>query len=183
MACFAKIKSNGIVVQVESVDNSILLDENGVEQEQLGIDFLRNLYNQPNANWKQGSYGTYNGEHYTFDENNIMYLSEDQSKAFRIHHPGINYTWDETLQGFLPPKPYPSWTLYTGPKTETKMPYEWEAPIPDPTVGGIGDPDTEEHVPYFTMWDEENQRWTAHLGQDKETLYIWNQETSSWDAQ
>ena len=87
MACFAKIKSNGIVVQVESVDNSILLDENGVEQEQLGIDFLRNLYNEPNANWKQGSYGTYNGEHYTFDENNIMYLSEDQSKAFRIHHP------------------------------------------------------------------------------------------------
>ena len=43
--------------------------------------------------------------------------------------------------------------------------------------------DLEEHVPYFTMWDEENQRWTAHLGQDKETLYIWNQETSSWDAQ
>ncbi len=52
MACFAKVKSNGIVVQVESVDNSILLDENGVEQEQLGIDFLRKLYNEPNGNWK-----------------------------------------------------------------------------------------------------------------------------------
>jgi hypothetical protein len=183
MACFAKVKSNGIVVQVESVDNSILLDENGVEQEQLGIDFLRKLYNEPNGNWKQGSYGTYNGEHYTFDENNDMHLSADQSKAFRIHHPGINYIWDETLQGFLPPKPYPSWVLHTGEKTATRLRYEWYPPIPDPNIIGTGDPDTPEHVPYNASWDEENQRWTAYLGTNTDTLYIWNQETSSWDAQ
>ena len=178
MACFAKINDSNVVTQVESVHNSVLLDENNVEQESKGIEFLRNLYKEPNANWKQGSYRTYNGEHYTLDENNFMTLSADQSKAFRLHHPGIDYIWDEALQGFLPPKPYPSWTLYTGPKTVAKLRYEWEPPIAQPTIHYSDD-----HIPYYVNWDEENQKWTAHLGQNTSVLYDWNANTSSWDAQ
>ena len=26
-------------------------------------------------------------------------------------------------------------------------------------MGGVGDPDTPEHVPYYTTWDEENETW------------------------
>jgi hypothetical protein len=58
MASFAKLNSANIVITVESVVNEVLKDSNGVEQEQLGIDFLRTLYNEPNAIWKQTSYNT-----------------------------------------------------------------------------------------------------------------------------
>jgi hypothetical protein len=59
MASFAKLNSANIVITVESVINEVLKDSNGVEQEQLGIDFLRTLYNEPNAVWKQTSYNTH----------------------------------------------------------------------------------------------------------------------------
>ena len=40
MASFAKLDNNNIVITVESVVNEVLKDSNGVEQEQLGIQFL-----------------------------------------------------------------------------------------------------------------------------------------------
>ena len=48
MASFAKLENN-IVERVESVVNEVIKDSNGVEQEQLGINFLKTLYNEPNA--------------------------------------------------------------------------------------------------------------------------------------
>jgi hypothetical protein len=39
MASFAKLNSDNIVITVESVVNDVLKDSNGVEQEQIGIDF------------------------------------------------------------------------------------------------------------------------------------------------
>jgi hypothetical protein len=63
MASFAKLNSENIVITVESVVNDVLKDSNGVEQEQLGIDFLKKLYNEPNAVWKQTSYNTVGGVH------------------------------------------------------------------------------------------------------------------------
>ena len=38
MAYFAKIGNGNIVEQVIVVNNSVITDENGIEQEQLGID-------------------------------------------------------------------------------------------------------------------------------------------------
>jgi hypothetical protein len=43
MASFAKIGLNNKVIAVVSVVNEVLKDSNGVEQEQLGIDFLTKL--------------------------------------------------------------------------------------------------------------------------------------------
>jgi hypothetical protein len=43
MASFCKIEFNNIVIAVESVVNEVLKDSNGIEQEQLGINFLRTL--------------------------------------------------------------------------------------------------------------------------------------------
>jgi hypothetical protein len=63
MASFAKIDSNGKVIQVVSVANQVLYDSNGVEQEEIGIQFLKNLFNEPDAIWKQTSYNTMNGIH------------------------------------------------------------------------------------------------------------------------
>ena len=49
MSHFSKLDENNIVVQVTGVDGSILVDENGVEQESKGVEFLRNLYKEPTA--------------------------------------------------------------------------------------------------------------------------------------
>ena len=116
MASFAKLNSENIVTTVESVVNEVLKDSNGIEQEQLGIQFLKNLYNEPNAIWKQTSYNTLG---------NVHSLG---GTSFRKNHAGIGYTYDENRDAFIPQKPYNSWIL----NEET---CNWEAPIAYPNDG------------------------------------------------
>ena len=116
MASFAKLNSENIVITVESVVNDVLKDSNGIEQEQLGIDFLRTLYNEPNAIWKQTSYNTVAGIH------NLGGI------PFRKNYAGIGYTYDSQRDAFIPPKPYNSWIL----NESTCL---WEAPISYPNDG------------------------------------------------
>jgi len=87
MASFAKIGLNNKVIEVLSVHNNELKDANGVEQENIGIDFLTKLTGW--AIWKQTSY---NGN-------------------IRKNHAGIGYTYDEDRDAFIPQKPYNSWIL------------------------------------------------------------------------
>ena len=53
---------------------------------------------------------------------------------------GIGHFYIERLDAFVPPKPYPSWTL----NDETA---DWDSPAPKP-----------DSVGYFE-WNEEQQRW------------------------
>ena len=117
MASFAKIENN-IVTTVESVVNEVIKDSNGVEQESIGIQFLRNLYNEPNAIWKQTSYNTNGGVHSL------------GGTPFRKNHAGIGYTYDENRNAFIPQKPFNSWIL-----NETTC--NWEAPVPLPSDASI----------------------------------------------
>ena len=87
MAHFAKIGLNSKVISVHSVHNNELKDSNGVEQENLGIEFLTNLHGW--AIWKQTSY---NGN-------------------IRKNFAGIGFTYDEDRDAFIAPKPYASWIL------------------------------------------------------------------------
>jgi hypothetical protein len=105
MAHFAKLENN-IVITVNSVVNEVIKDSNGVEQEAIGIEFLKTLYNEPNAIWKQTSYN-----------NNI-----------RKNYAGIGYIYDENRDAFIPPKPFNSWVL-------NENTCNWEAPINYPTDG------------------------------------------------
>jgi hypothetical protein len=59
---------------------------------------------------------------------------------FRGNYAGINYKYDEALDAFLPPQPFPSWTL-------NEATYSWEAPVPYPTDG-------EDYV-----WNENRKEW------------------------
>ena len=52
MAHFAKLGSGNIVESVIVVNNEVITDNDGNEQEQLGIDFLNNLYGTDDV-WKQ----------------------------------------------------------------------------------------------------------------------------------
>jgi hypothetical protein len=132
MASFAKLNNNNIVLKVESVVDDVLKDSNGIEQEQLGINFLKTLYNEPNAIWKQTSYNTNRGVH------------NNGGTPFRKNHAGIDYTYDETRNAFIPPKPYNSWIL-------NEDTCNWDAPIPMPSDASIDKRYT---------WNEENQNWT-----------------------
>ena len=111
MASFAKIGLNNKVIEVLSVVNEVLHDSNGVEQEVIGIDFLTKLTGYPV--WKQTSYNTHGGVH---DNNGI---------PLRKNHAGIGYTYDETRDAFIAPKPFNSWIL----NEDTCI---WEAPVAYP---------------------------------------------------
>jgi len=116
MASFAKLDSNNIVTIVVSVVNEVLKDSNGVEQESIGIQFLKNLYNEPNAIWKQTSYNTHGGIH------------SNGGTSFRKNHAGIGFTYDEIRDAFIPKKSFNSWIL----NEDTCL---WEAPVAYPNDG------------------------------------------------
>jgi hypothetical protein len=116
MASFAKLNSNNIVERVESVVNEVLKDSNGIEQESIGIQFLKTLYNEPNSIWKQTSYNTHGGIH------------DNGGTPLRKNHAGIGYTYDEDRDAFIPKKPYNSWIL-------NESTCNWEAPVAYPTDG------------------------------------------------
>ena len=88
MAHFAELDSSNKVIRVIVVNNEVMLDSHGVEQEQLGVDFVTNLLG---GVWKQTSY---NGN-------------------FRKNYAGIGYMFDPNADVFIPPKPFPSWVLDT----------------------------------------------------------------------
>ncbi len=116
MASFAKLDNNNIVLRVESVVNEILKDSNGIEQESIGIEFLKTLYNEPEVIWKQTSYNTHG---------NVHSLG---GTPFRKNHAGIGYIYDLQRDAFIPPKPYNSWIL-------NEDTCNWNAPIPHPNDG------------------------------------------------
>ena len=85
MAHFAQLENN-IVKQVIVVSNQDILDENGQESEQKGIDFCSNLLG---GTWLQTSYNA----------------------KIRKNYAGIGYKYDATLDAFIPPKTFASWVL------------------------------------------------------------------------
>ena len=113
MASFAKIGLNGKVIAVHSVVNEVLHDSNGVEREDIGIDFLTKLHGW--AIWKQTSYNTIGGVH------------TKNGTPLRKNHAGIGYTYDEDRDAFIPKKPFNSWIL-------NEDTCNWEAPVAKPTT-------------------------------------------------
>jgi len=102
MAYFAKLGKGNIIETVISINNSVITDSNGIEQEQLGLDFINKLYNTRDV-WKQTSYN-----------NNI-----------RKNFAGIGYQYDQTRDAFIAPKPFNSWIL-------NEDTCNWEAPVAYP---------------------------------------------------
>jgi hypothetical protein len=101
MAHFSELDSNNVVLRVLNLANFVMENEQGERVEQLGIDFLQNLYGV-NTVWSQTSYNTRAGIYYVPGTNEV---SPDQSKAFRKNYAGIDYTYDPTRNAFINPKP------------------------------------------------------------------------------
>ena len=108
MAHFAKLGANGKVIQVLTLNNSDMLNADGVEDESVGQQYLETHNNWPAQMWIQTSYNTRGGKYYNQDG-----TEGDQSKAFRGNYAGIGYEWDEDNQIFWPKKPFASWVKNT----------------------------------------------------------------------
>jgi len=119
MAHFAKIDENNIVTQVVVVDNKDTADALGVEKEHIGAAHLEKILG---GTWKQTSY---NGN-------------------IRKNYAGIGYTYRADIDAFVPPQPFPSWTLNAD--------AQWEAPVAMPTDGEM------------YIWDEDTTSWVAQHG-------------------
>ena len=103
MAHFAEIDQNNRVLRVLVVDNRNTSDAQGFEKEHIGAAFLESILS---GTWKQTSYNA----------------------NFRKNYAGIDYTFDQQRDAFIPPKPYASWVLIE----ET---CQWTAPVTMPTDG------------------------------------------------
>jgi hypothetical protein len=123
MAHYAILNENNIVTQVivGKDETDIVLDENG------------NPYNwEVYYGAKKTSYNTYGGVHLL------------GGTPFRKNYAGIGYTYDESRDAFISPKPYESWLL-----NEEKC--IWESPIPMPN-----------HIEgHIWMWNEELLDWES----------------------
>ena len=87
MAHFTTLDESNIVTKVEVIVNDVILDGDGVEQEQLGIDFLTSLYGAGN------------------------YVQTSYNNKFRKQFAGKGCSYDATKDIFIQPQPYSSWAL------------------------------------------------------------------------
>lgn len=103
MAHFAEITEGNVVSRVIVVDNNSCIDAEGNESEAVGAAFCHSLLG---GTWKKTSY---NGN-------------------IRKNYAGIGYTYDESRDAFIPPKPFSKWIL-------NEDTCQWEAPVAYPTDG------------------------------------------------
>ena len=121
MAHFAKLGAGNKIIKIAVVSNDIATTE------QAGIDFLNNLYNSRDV-WKQTSYNTIGGEH------------KLGGTPFRKNYAAVGFTYDQTRDAFIEPKPYNSWIL-------NEATCLWEAPVAKPDDG------------QDYNWNETTQQW------------------------
>jgi len=115
MAHFAEINTDSIVIRVLVVDDKDILDSSNNEDGEKGsLLLMRSL----GGNWKQTSYN-----------DNI-----------RKNYAGVGYSYDRGRDAFIPPQPYPSWTL-------NEDTCRWDSPVPYPTDDKMYE------------WDEETTNW------------------------
>ena len=112
MSHFAQIDDKNIVVNV------IVAEQDFIDSGAVGDP----------SNWIQTSYNTQAGEH------------KLGGTPLRKNYAGIGYSYDGTLDAFIPPKPFDSWLL-----DETTC--TWDAPVPRPDDGKFYD------------WNEATTSW------------------------
>jgi hypothetical protein len=111
MSHWAELDENNVVLRVVVGDNN---DPNGDEGYQW-------LINNLGGTWVKTSYNA-------------------ATNGFRKNYAGCDFTYDNTRDAFIPPKPFDSWLL-------DEATCQWQSPVPYPTDG----------KPY--MWNEESVDW------------------------
>jgi len=118
MAHFAKVV-NGVVDQVIVAEP----------------EFFDTFVDSSPGEWIQTSYNTRGGVHYNPETG-----EPDGGVALRKNYAGVGFTYDRDKDAFIPPQPYPSWTL----NEESCL---WSAPVAYPEDGQL------------YRWNEETTSW------------------------
>ena len=133
MAHFAKLGANNKVISVEVVADKDCKNADGIEDEEVGRQFLERIHSWPL--WKQTSYNTHRAQHKT------------GGTPLRGNYAGIGMTYDEDNDIFISKKPYASWTLNVA---EAR----WQSPVGDaPALS------EEEHLTHRYEWNESTGAW------------------------
>ena len=118
MAHFAKVV-NGVVDQVIVAEP----------------EFFDTFVDSSPGEWIQTSYNTKGGVHYNPETG-----EPDGGVALRKNYAGVGFTYDRDKDAFIPPQPYPSWTL----NEESCL---WSAPVAYPEDGQLYE------------WNEDTTSW------------------------
>ena len=140
MAHYAKLGINSKVIAVHVVSDSDCLNASGVEDEEVGRQFLERIHNWPL--WKKTSYNTSGGQH------------KNGGTAFRGNYAGIGMTYDEDNDIFIGKKPYASWVLDVPSAS-------WKSPIGDAPAltQEQQDQNTANTHRWSYTWNEAGQSW------------------------
>ena len=139
MAHYAKLGANNKVIAVHVVADKDCKNADGVEDEEVGRQFLERIHSWPL--WKKTSYNTYGGQH------------KNGGTPLRGNYAGIGMTYDEDNDIFIGKKPYASWTLNTSTAS-------WEAPTAKPSLTSEqqSQNDAGTHRWVYT-WNESTTSW------------------------
>lgn len=118
MSHWAELDSDNKVLRVLVGDNNDPAGDEGYQW------LIKNL----GGRWIKTSYNTRGGIH------------TEGGTPFRKNYAGIGYTFDETRDAFIPPRPFASWSL----NEDTCL---WDAPVAYPTDGKQ------------YKWNEDTQSW------------------------
>ena len=142
MAHYAKLGINSKVIGVHVVPDSACLNASGVEDEEVGRQYLERIHNWPL--WKKTSYNTFGGVHGA------------GGTPLRGNFASIGMTYDEDNDIFISKKPFASWTLNTSTAS-------WEAPSakPDLTAEQQSQNDAGTHE-WILEWNESTTAWVAN---------------------
>ena len=114
MAHFAKLNEHNVVTHIDTIDNEVMLDENGIEQEALGIAYLKSLFGE--QVWVQTSCNTVGNTH------------RQGKLPLRKNYAVLGGIYDSANDAFIDVQPHPSWVL--DPNT-----FIWISPVPRPMDG------------------------------------------------
>jgi hypothetical protein len=70
----------------------------------------------------------------------FLWIQTSYNNNFRKNFAGLGFTYDKTRDAFIPPQPYPSWTL-------DESTCRWECPVAYPDDGNM------------YIWNETDQQW------------------------
>ena len=74
------------------------------------------------------------------DDSAGSWIETSTTGHIRKNYAGIGFTYDQTRDAFIPPKPYASWTL-------VEDTCQWQAPVAYPDDGKV------------YKWDESSTKW------------------------
>ena len=140
MAHYAKLGINSKVIGVEVVADADCQNASGVEDEEVGRQFMERIHSWPL--WKKTSYNTSGGQH------------KEGGTPLRGNYAGIGMTYDEDNDIFISAKPYASWILDVPTAS-------WKSPIGDAPALTAEQQSQNDAVTHHWIynWNESGQSW------------------------